>query len=315
MATWIGMLWGALGLVQLFSGLHRRWVGEHPSCGACEFDLTGLAEDALCPECGAGVPERSVGRRRRKPRRIVAGAVNLVLGTVVGVSTAVPGGPMSIVRPMAPLWVVRMEARGGSDGGLRELAQRVESGGLDASTVAEIAEEALVARREGHAWRALGWGRVVDSCLATRSLSPDLRRRCIEESVIVYWFGENGRQDHSTSVVFVPLVGPRSSISFDASITAAALDGHSLIVGTPITGRRGRHGPSPAPGDTWIEVRCPDGVTGATMTLTWLVRYVDAATGVEIGSAWEYTEVIDVGPRSGGTWEGRRDRVEERTGG
>lgn len=73
---------GVSGAALLALGVRGRRVNDHPHCGRCRFDLSGLdldADDAACPECGAGLHgERAVRIGMRSPRRAVAGLGGLL---------------------------------------------------------------------------------------------------------------------------------------------------------------------------------------------------------------------------------------------
>ncbi len=53
-------------LVPLRTITETRILGSRHDCKLCRYDLSGLPEDALCPECGSGQGDRTVTVTRTK---------------------------------------------------------------------------------------------------------------------------------------------------------------------------------------------------------------------------------------------------------
>jgi len=78
------------GTILLVSGLRGRKVDDFPYCRECRYNLTGLTGQR-CPECGSLTTETGViiGRRRRRPRLIVAGLLLCIptMAVLIGAQT------------------------------------------------------------------------------------------------------------------------------------------------------------------------------------------------------------------------------------
>ncbi|MDX2016287.1 MAG: hypothetical protein SFY95_01450 [Planctomycetota bacterium] len=72
---------GLPGLALLVLALRGRWINTPPRCARCAFDLSGLQDAGLCPECGAslGDPRAVLTSRRKIRRRALALALPLLL--------------------------------------------------------------------------------------------------------------------------------------------------------------------------------------------------------------------------------------------
>lgn len=101
------------GAALLRAGFRGRFVGDHPHCRRCGFDLFGRRElNVVCNECGADLnaPRATgVGVRQRRAVPLVAGAfvliVALAVGASIGRSIVANGGQFSLARLMPIDWV------------------------------------------------------------------------------------------------------------------------------------------------------------------------------------------------------------------
>lgn len=151
-----GVLIAAVGVVLSVRGLRERRVGSEPRCGGCEFDLTGIAEDAECPECGAGVDRRVRGTPRRQPWLLLSGGLLVAAVLCVGV-LLVPVAARANWNAVKPLWLLKYDARSASapraSGAAAELRSRIAGGRLVEAEVAELVQIGL----ERQADLALAW--------------------------------------------------------------------------------------------------------------------------------------------------------------
>ncbi|MEM7626743.1 MAG: hypothetical protein AAF333_14210 [Planctomycetota bacterium] len=142
---------GLTGLFLLITGWRGRRLDDHPVCRHCRFDLTGTprGEDETppkCPECGWRREPR-IGNRRRSGRRVGAGVLLIglaLLGSgVVGWSRY----DAAKVATYKPVWLLRVEARGGTSDAamvaLQELTARVADGELAAAQAEQLVVDAL----------------------------------------------------------------------------------------------------------------------------------------------------------------------------
>jgi hypothetical protein len=85
------LLWGGgllgivVGAILLWRGIRGRFVGDHPHCRKCGFDLFGKPDSStLCSECGSDLSQpksTQIGTRRRRPRFAFAGLFLLILAS------------------------------------------------------------------------------------------------------------------------------------------------------------------------------------------------------------------------------------------
>ena len=171
--VWISLSLAVVGLVLLVFGV-RRWrgrrVGEAPTCGRCEYDLTGLvggdAPVAVCPECGGDL--REPGAVRKGPRKIrgrtgmivaVVGAGMFVAGMSMGGNQAWNWSQAYNWNKVKPVWLLHRQARDSKAVGgvvvLDELILRLEADRLSARAVKPIIDTAL----ERQADLAIPWNR------------------------------------------------------------------------------------------------------------------------------------------------------------
>jgi len=105
--------------VALFAlGWRGRRVNDHPICRKCGFDLVGATDDAeRCPECGRDLGRRRavlIGARRRRKGSVYTGMCLLAV-SIVGAGALVWSKHTGFDwRDHAPLWVLKREARIGS---------------------------------------------------------------------------------------------------------------------------------------------------------------------------------------------------------
>jgi hypothetical protein len=200
-----------LALAALLAAKPWRRRPRHPHCGACRFDLTGLAMEAPCPECGRG-PEarRRIARRRTRTRLALLAAI---------VPLAVVGGGCLFLGLRSAPWhpyaharilTLMMTRSGGADGdaAFTELAAR-QTGGLlsPRSEAAFIA--ALMTRLEdrGKPWPA-AMQNVLASAWAGDRLTPEQRDRYLRSTSDDVRFVIRPRTRLGRPIKLVSEVGP-----------------------------------------------------------------------------------------------------------
>ena len=143
------ILFGLIGgIIMLRFGLRGRWVGDHPYCNRCGFDLFGKpAESTTCNECGADLNGQSavvIGVRQRRLVPALSGAFLITLSIAIAISLGRNSVTMLKQFSLSPYkptwWLVRNFDSGTIDtqGGY-ELYTRLLKGKLDAETIEHIA--------------------------------------------------------------------------------------------------------------------------------------------------------------------------------
>jgi hypothetical protein len=176
------------GVVLTVIGWRGRKVNDHPYCGTCRFDLSGLllegGEVPKCPECGT--PLRGAGAkpliyglsvRRRTP--LICGITLLM---VLGALFVLMNTPSAAALDRAmPVVLLRMQARWGGTSArariIKELSRRLYAGELDQEQVDEITTDILKVQANPSAkWDEL-WGEFMEDALAKGLVSvPDANK-------------------------------------------------------------------------------------------------------------------------------------------
>lgn len=158
---------GLCGLVVFILGWRGRRINDHPVCGACRFDLSGVVPASMagtsttrCPECGSLLNTSNsvrVGERVRRPIAMVVGLllVLLSLGSVAYLGFVAFSSPAS--NPSKPTLVLRYEARYGGVAravpALKELDARFVAGTLSDAEAAALVDQALnIQAHQGQFW-------------------------------------------------------------------------------------------------------------------------------------------------------------------
>lgn len=145
-------------------GLRGRYVGEHPHCRRCGFDLTGRpATSDACSECGATLDAPgavTTGVRRRRPVPLAMGAfamvLSLAIGSVVARDALARSGGFSLVRMKPTGWLIGAVQRGrpaDQAAAAAELSRRLWASDLDESQ-AQAFVAAATANLAARPWMA-----------------------------------------------------------------------------------------------------------------------------------------------------------------
>ena len=145
------LLGGAIAV----KGIWPIRTGDASHCRRCGYNLTGSA-GVICPECGRTLNARSVvqGERKRRPGRIVAGLILLLIGGIG------PGSSLIATNwyPYLPsFWLIAelSSATRGADA-WQELMSRETRRGLGGRSRGRLIEVCLAARQveyPGDCWR------------------------------------------------------------------------------------------------------------------------------------------------------------------
>lgn len=198
-----------LGVRELVRGLRGRRRGTMPTCVACGFDLTGLAEagDRRCPECGAGLGAEeavAVGQRVRRPVVAAVGGVLLLLGLTLASAGVWAGLSRVNVEALKPMWLLEREAR--SSSAVRQLSawaelERRTGAGASVETRRRIAllgyEQLIVGPAPNWPWtvRQMLEGAWTSGLVGPGDLLPMLQRGVVIEIVpdAVAYLGSHAR--------------------------------------------------------------------------------------------------------------------------
>ncbi|HEV2295574.1 MAG TPA: hypothetical protein VGR35_17125 [Tepidisphaeraceae bacterium] len=139
-------------LLLIRRGLRGRFIGDHPVCRRCGFDLFGLPDDQRnCPECGSDIRAPAavqVGHRQRRMGMVYGGwALLLLLGV-----TLIVGG-RSVAREvnwqsMKPVTWLARDARSGDIIAWTELARRVRTTQIRGEQVQPLIADALALQKD-----------------------------------------------------------------------------------------------------------------------------------------------------------------------
>ena len=154
MYMWLATGCFIAGLVLLRRGWWGRYVGDHPHCRRCGFDLFGRPEGVwVCGECGAGLGGKDAitrGRFERRPRLMLAGGA-LLLPAVLGVAALTLDLSLDRYKPEAWLLAELRSSWPGSDRSdlLAEFDRRIDAAATEAERrrMANAAALAAVAVR------------------------------------------------------------------------------------------------------------------------------------------------------------------------
>jgi hypothetical protein len=139
-----------LGAMLLALAWRGRRIDDHPLCAKCHFDLSGLHNPNICPECGTELRSRSaICRGHWKIRRpsLAAGAILLCASaTPLGVATYARAKHQSLIS-LTPTWWLMRELRSPdiriSLTALTELEARLTSGTLDHAVTSALVDQML----------------------------------------------------------------------------------------------------------------------------------------------------------------------------
>lgn len=145
----IAALFFLAGLIAVIHGIKGRKIDDHPLCGKCRFDLTGLPKDQeKCPECGVNLLRGGaiIGNRRRQPKRIYLGGIAMCLSLVF----CVPVG-LKVLTPVdwfasMPTWFLRIQIDHDTqwaDEAWQMLCDRYQRKSLSTSQVHALIDDAL----------------------------------------------------------------------------------------------------------------------------------------------------------------------------
>ena len=100
------------GLRSFVLGFKGRKIDDHPLCGKCRFDLTGLPKDQeKCPECGVILLRGGmiIGNLKRQPKRIWIGLIMMLVVFTLCLPTALRLTGQMNWLDKAPTWYLRMQ--------------------------------------------------------------------------------------------------------------------------------------------------------------------------------------------------------------
>jgi hypothetical protein len=209
------------------------------------------------------------------------------------------------------------DAKEGTVSAIDQIAGRIRDGSLSDTDFAAAIDEALSARNCDSLGLRVAWGDVVDAALASSKLDEARKKRCTAEAVSASWFGNSeklrgaGGETIAPSILFMfqASVGPVSSVSFEADIDSAQLDGSPLKVDPKETAEPLARARNPAVLDINISVELPSEVAGKTLVVHWRVKIKDPKTGTALAEDWDHTEKILIPATGKGSFRGRSARV------
>lgn len=207
----LGSILLALALVAVVGAKPWRRRPRYAHCGACRFDLTGLATEVPCPECGRGPEARSKARRRGVRVRVALMIAALALAStgVVCVVLGVGRTGWQTYTPARLLSALVVRSSGSlGDTAATELDARRSSGRLSPGDSQRFTA-ALMARLED---RDKPWPRSMQSSLAAaraaNRLTPEQTSRYFRSAVHDVQFQIRPRTRSGGRVAISGQVGP-----------------------------------------------------------------------------------------------------------
>lgn len=185
-----------VGLALWKGGRRGYFVGSHPHCKKCEFDLFALPlQTRRCPECGADIfadDAIHVGRRQPILALIISGAV-LMFGGAGGLSLGIARWwPHFDGSPYKPVAWLESEMRSG-DKNLRrractELERRISIGALSQRQVDHLAQCVLALQGDSSIEWYPRWGDLIQEAQildAAHRVSPALWDQFVARAVVI----------------------------------------------------------------------------------------------------------------------------------
>ena len=182
-----------VGAVLLVLGFRGKRLNDHPVCGWCRFDLSGVYPGAVtCPECGAGLKRANavrIGQRRRRPIALALGLVMVVIPTLglgAGLFTMLAGEDLNAYKPVALLlWEGRHGGAATSKAAAVQLVDRMSNAKLSADQTANVVEAALDIQENPRRPWATEWGDLIERARLDGVLSDAQQARFRNQAALL----------------------------------------------------------------------------------------------------------------------------------
>ncbi len=247
-----------------------------------------------------------------KPSPLLRSAIILLATALASCCPSQPPTP-----PKAPFETVLADAKSGTTSAIDQIAARIRDGSLSEADFSAAIDEALTARPSDSLGLRVGWGDVVDAALASGKLDDARKKRCTAEAVNVTWQGNSeklrdaGGASMAPNITFIfqASVGPSSTISYEAEIDSAQIDGSPLKVLPKEIAEPFARVRNPAAPNTNVAIELPTSVAGKTLVVHWRVKIKDAKSGAALIEDWDHTETIAIPATGRGSFKGQSART------
>jgi len=181
-----------VGVAAAVLGWRGRRIDDHPWCRRCRFDLFGLDQPEICPECGADLHARRAvrfGQRRKRPIVLTAGLLMLILSlTGLGVLGygRLNGFNWNTIKPTAFLmWQSGSDDPALVDGVVTELFKRAQAGELSVSQIDALAARGLDWQGDRNRPWIEAWGDVIELAAQRDLLTDEEGDRYVRQAVVL----------------------------------------------------------------------------------------------------------------------------------
>lgn len=181
----------AAGVLLMALAWRGRRINDHPTCGWCRFDLSGvLPAGVTCPECGAGLKRpgsvRDGARRRMPLLGLLAGLLILAPAGTLGLAffAAVTGANLHKHLPVGVLlWQSRFADRPMSRAIADELHDRLTNRRLDKPQTAQVLAHVLDLQADTNRPWDDAWASLIDRVRLNGEFDEASERRYFRQAV------------------------------------------------------------------------------------------------------------------------------------
>jgi hypothetical protein len=235
-----------IGAVLVWKGARGRYVGDHPHCRHCTFDLYGLpAGHERCPECGSDLHVANAfttGKWERRPRLILPGLLLLGLSLAhfgnMGLSAI---GALNL-NAHKPVWVLAMDATSPlavtRTAAIAELESRLTAGTLSPSQFNGVAKAILSAQASALTPWEPQWGDLLYRGHAAGLVTPEQWTGYCTNAMPPCTF-EVRKQARLGDPVPYRISHGKARVGTKMPIMASVVEGQISVAGTAVPGTVG----------------------------------------------------------------------------
>jgi len=296
------------GVVLLITWYRGQAIAGSRHCRACGFDLAGLVNVQLCPECGASLDRpQAIVPKRVRPRWLLAPGLALVLLSVLlgGTATISSGYSLDWYKPV---WLLKAEALQGapkrSAAALKELQRRIRASSLSDAQFTDLAKTAVTLRRSPSATWNRGWSDLLELARAHDKVTDTEWTDYVRYSIVPLDRHRKKLRQGAESTFGITVIGPqlglwagpRSQTQIRYGILRGTLgDDKEFFTNKHFGGRTTLSGNGSVATSQQIKIDAPIGK--APMKLTFHFDVFDQSGEKTIGS-WDqdFTDEVEIVP-------------------
>ncbi len=230
------------GIIIFILAIRGRSVPGSLICSGCGFDVLGIPDESVCPECGKslGVPGAARPRRSRSGIALTTGAL-LTLLPLLAVGGLIYAKTSSAnLYPYAPVWLLMIEAEQGTPSrataSLDELAKRMRSGSLPEPTIASLVATAMRLRTTPNITWNDGWSEIIEQARASGRINDAQWVDYVRYSIVPICLHRKairrGAELPISLTIFGTQLGPGSAarVVVRHGIDRLTLSGHEVVM-------------------------------------------------------------------------------------